>query len=318
MSSSAMNLDSNVMIRTINKYGAVTSSRCIHNKATYYMVEGLLKFLKGDFNSISEMTSYQPLNSNGVVRFGNIGVKVKDHKLESISSNEFKIPTFDDYKLQQDLSSSGFEYEGEGIVPIMTITTYDDPNNSAGLLIKTVYPKGYLTTRGTSIDDTDPYYSWTYDNSKSKKETIITELGLVSDSYLLARVLLDGAISSVSETGVQFENDSNPRNPIIQDEDSSLIVEWRIGLVALGQNDVVSTYVNSLSPNITNQSIPYTINSDRTIVTRNVKGDGIDQTWYYYIVFKIVDDKPKINAKLFKKIDNTTGEEIPLEVQSNE
>lgn len=69
---------------------------------------------------------------------------------------------------------------------------------------------------------------------------MFTELGLYSGSgVLLARVLFDGKINVTSDGGFEYEDDSYINNPIVQSDTSSLVIEWRIGIVSIGQNDHV-------------------------------------------------------------------------------
>lgn len=282
MSNISLATNSNVTIRCINKYGKVIRSSHIHNKATIVLVEGLLRYLKGDFTPSSyNLNSYDGDEAIRYIpaelRFGNIGVEINDRgtdqpTLSGINSSVFIQPTFNAYKLQQPLqvsSLSEYRSQWDATIPKFEsadISTYDDPNNSMSLLLQVFIPAGQLVGFKNQEDNQpvefipwiDQYagtgYGWAYYNTNTHEwQTLLTEMGLYSGNNLLARVLFDGEI----EINTEEEGDSQGQiiytdpnydlNPIIQSQSTSMIVEWRIGITSIGQNDIVSSSANILT-----------------------------------------------------------------------
>lgn len=281
----AMKVDSNVTIKTIDRHGKVIKTANIHNKATMHMVTGLLEFLSGSFTPVStmdgkeeyttpdEIKSYVPVK----LRLGTVGVKMADRasdkpRITGINSSEFKIPTFDDYKLQNDITDYYTKVTSQEITfDTISITSFDDTNNSMGLLMQVKLPAGRLT--GVGVGDERKYFidnvlsssgissghGWTYFNTfKKKYEAIFTELGLVSDTgNLLARVLLNGKTTVDAEGEIVFDDDQDDTNPITQADDTSLVIEWRIGIISLGHNDYVISAAKSVPqlPSVSERNI---------------------------------------------------------------
>lgn len=285
MNNSTIEVNSNVTIRCIDKYGKVTRTSRIHNKATVNLVEGLLRFLRGDFTPSKYNTmeyNYDPHEGYGYVpaevRFGNIGVSMKNREevnytppiLEKIIPGEMKRPSFDEYKLQQELrlykidenGSNKFGFNGTKFESV-SLASFNDDDNSEALVFHAYIPPGQLVGCYDENEKkrsyfTDSYvqekigekgYGWTYFNEKSGEyEAVFTEIGLYSGGgTLLARVLFngnpeyndDGTILFDEKGNIIFEDMSDNNNPIVQSDTTSIIVEWRIGLVSVGQNDSI-------------------------------------------------------------------------------
>jgi hypothetical protein len=273
--------NSNVTIRCINKYGKVIRSSHIHNKATVVLVEGLLRYLKGDFTPSSyNLNSYDGDEAIRYIpaelRFGNIGVEINNRSadqpiLSGINSSVFIQPTFNAYKLQQELlvSNSTYESRWDTATPKFEsadISTYDDPNNSMSLLLQAFIPAGQLVGfKNQEEDQPAEFIPWTdeyagsgrgwafYNPSTHEYQTLLTEMGLYSGNNMLARVLFDGEITIDTEGvgdevgQINYVDPNYDLNPIIQSETTSMIVEWRIGITSIGQNDVVSSSANILT-----------------------------------------------------------------------
>lgn len=286
MSSAALDLDSNVTIKCIDEYGNITRQSEIHNKATTKLVEGLLRFLCGDFDITKYNSKEEWLTSDEASKYiptklhlGTVGVRMSDRdskypKLIQINSADFKKPTFDDYKLQEDITPRYTDITGQVLkFDTVEITTFDDPNNSMGLLLQVFLPIGKLVGVGrdknrvhftdyglNQLDEEDyPVESgkgWSYYNSKEDEyQAVFTELGLMSSTNeLLARVLFNSKVVVNPETSeIIYDMDNSDNNPIIQSDSSALVVEWRIGIISLGQNDHVVSGANpipTVSPNI--------------------------------------------------------------------
>ena len=326
----AVKVDSNVTIKTIDSHGKVVKTANIHNKATMHMVTGLLEFLRGAFIPVSTMDNKQEYTTPDEIasyipvklRLGTVGVKMSNRasdkpKLTGINSSEFKIPTFADYKLQNDITPYYTNITSQEITfDTVNITNFDDPNNSMGLLLQVKLPGGRLTGFGSG--EGREYFTdnivgetgigWTYFNTfKNKYEAIFTELGLVSDSgNLLARVLLNGKTTVDSEGEIIFDDDADDTNPITQADDTSLVIEWRIGIISLGQND----YVISASKTIPQlPEIPNPVNiSEKNLLRSYIEGSNMTIT--------VPDGTKIIRHYCFYKMDNVISVVLPKELKT--
>lgn len=277
MSGASLDLNSNVTVRCINKYGKVVRTSKLHNKATVTMVQGLLEFLSGSFTKTitnkngstitpEEVSRYVPVK----IKFGTVGINQKDGRLLSVDSSKMKTPTFDDYKLQDEVTDVYTKITGNKITfDTIEITSYEDTNNSMGLLLQVKLPAGRLVGQGSDKDRTwftrdnsqTEGKGWTYFNPFTNEyEAMFTEIGLFSESvtsgqdYLLARVLFDGRTDVDPDTGeVVYDIDGLSTNPIVQTDSTSLVIEWRIGIASLGQNDQV--YSSSKAPRLDKTTI---------------------------------------------------------------
>ena len=269
MTDATINLNCNVHIKVIDKNGKLVNERYIHNKATRSMVDSITQFLMGNFNPTqfsdpadryANADSVIINNAYAAKRYlpsctgmGDIGVDTTDHEL-SIDNTLFTKPSFFDTSLQQEYPT----------VPriqfrrVRQIRGYDI-NNSEGLAMTTILPIGYALYEyvngeaqydgeGNPVYRND--YFWYYGENgdaseeDKKKAVAITEIGLFSNTdkdngLLLARVLLDGALSSNPQKASKgvMENPSYEYNPLIQTEDTSVVIEWKIGIISIGTND---------------------------------------------------------------------------------
>lgn len=272
MNNVSLSVNNNVSIKIIDKYGKVQRSINVHNKANQQMVLGLLRFLSGDFNKTSfndsdsrifnsDADQYIPVQ----LSFGNVGVKMRDRSsdtphLDSIAYEEMKAPTFDEVRLQNEIITDFITGDGFNLnFTDISLTSYDDTNNSMALMLRKFIPAGKLVGRNSEdaqgelirehyidnlpgIGDSN---GWSYYNEASGEyEALFTEIGLYAKSlqgknYLLARVLFNGSASISDEGEVTFDDDNYENNPIIQSDSSSILVEWKIGIVSIGQNDKI-------------------------------------------------------------------------------
>lgn len=261
MSKVNLSVNSNVTIRCFNKHKLIRTINC-HNKATVGLVQGLLRFLKGDFTPSSYSLSaihdtdaaMQYIPSE--IKFGNVGVQfdttTDPRTLSGVDSHEFKPPTFNEKGLQKPFTSPYLVNKTR--FEAADITSFDDTNNSMSLLLQTFVPAKSLV--GYNVDGVGfQPYDWAYWNPSLGKtvqgaptgewETMITELGLYANNTLLARVVLDGAINIDSGTHkITYDDPDYPNNPIFQSESSSMIIEWRIGIISIGPNDTFITEAN--------------------------------------------------------------------------
>lgn len=255
-----LSVNSNVTIRCFEKQKLVQTRHC-HNKATISMVQGILRFLKGDFtpskyalNAIHDSgAAVQYIPSE--IKFGNVGVQINRSGARPILNREtpvdygaFVPPTFNAISLQEPFESQYLVNKTK--FESADITSFDDTNNSMALLLQTFVPaKSLVGYQVGEIGEGSTYfqpYDWSYWNGSLKHgqgewETMITELGLYSNNSLLARVVLDGKVN-VDETGkITYEDLDYPNNPIFQSESSSIVIEWRIGIISIGPNDTFIT-----------------------------------------------------------------------------
>lgn len=263
----ALTLTHNVNIKVIDRNKRVIRDINIHNKANSTMIEGVLRFLRGDFditkykeaNPSLESIYYIPVD----MRIGNIGVMIDSTdedtpRFQEFDTGQIKTPSFDEYRLQKEI---GYNNQEEYILDYPTnfdssvITTSDDPNNSMSLLISKFYSAGSLVGYGRGAEreyytnkNVGPGKGWVYYNPYSmigptgnpigEYETMLSELGLYSsDNRLLARVAFDGEVH-VSDTGIiRYADPDYEYNPIIQSDSSSVLVKWKIGITSIGAND---------------------------------------------------------------------------------
>lgn len=273
-SNAVVNLDFNVKIQCIDKYGKVIRTTRKHNKASVNLVDGILRFLRGDFNvtkynnqvetTPNEAEIYIPVNA----QFGRIGVKISNPDLEPIKRRfdhidtaELIEPTFDTYSLQEAIIPP--EIATDTFKKLMKFSRisqvgYTDNNNSECLEFSLYINPGKLVGyEDTQSDGSRIFipYPWAYYNPKIEEyEVMLTEIGMVSSSdVMLARVLLDGEVTSeefIDEQGVNqgtypvFINPSSEDNPITQSQTTTIVLIWRIGIVSVGKNDEFVTQFN--------------------------------------------------------------------------
>lgn len=271
-----VDLDCNVQVQCIDRYGKVIRTCKKHNKASVNLVDGILRFLKGDFSATKynngvattpqEAEIYLPVS----VQFGRIGVKLTnpdsppiDRRFDFIDTSEFVIPTFDTYSLQEPLipTTTTTKEEFKKLMKFSRIsqTGYVDNNNSECLEFSLYISPGKLVGYEEEVDGARKFipYPWSYYNPRTEEyEVMLTEVGMLSSSdVMLARVLFDGVVSSeefIGEDGKSkgtyptFNDPNDESNPIIQSQSTTIVLIWKIGIVSVGQNDDFVTQ-NSLS-----------------------------------------------------------------------
>lgn len=270
MSDAAIDLDCNVTVKVIDRRGHIIQEVDKHNKATVSLIDGILRFLQGDFSTTEynkdkggvtpeEASPYIPVRAG----FGNVGVKLKgefypdgltpstSRMFDHIDKSDIILPTFTTSQLQDPV-------EPHEVLTFSRIrqTSFTDPNNSECLKF-TIYISpgtmvGYTDTDEEKGVSKFTPYEWAYYNPESKEyEAMLTEVGLLSDSnVLLARVVFDGEVERVEVTDSEgnslgykpaFVETNSPSNPIIQSESSTIVLEWRVGITSVGDNDVLIT-----------------------------------------------------------------------------
>lgn len=273
-SDAAVQVTSNVTITVLNRNNEPIQVVKKHNKATVLMVEGLLRFLQGWYSS----TEYNKALGGGTpedsimyvptkLGFGNIGVNTvieskysKNPMFNNVNSGDFVEPTFNSTRLQRPLIkwSNKTDQVGYESFSDSEITSYEDLNNSESLRLITKITPGqlvgeYLTQRDSDNIIFKPYEKSFYDPEIKQWCSMITEIGLFSShGALLARVLLDSPVKQKTisnESGIigysyEFENPDSLNNPIVQTQETTLVIEWRIGLISVSDRDQFITQNN--------------------------------------------------------------------------
>lgn len=312
-----VNINSNVTVQYLDRHNKVIRVSRNHNKATVNMVDGILRFLRGDFNDTvynngsntpDEAEIYIPVR----VEFGRVGVKIKestnpiDRRFNYIDRDEFAIPTFDSIALQEPIESDDFT----SILRFKRITQvgYTDNNNSECLEFSLYINPGKLVGRSVEQEDGSKVfvpYDWTYYNPKTQEyEAMFTEVGLFSGSdVLLARVLFDGDVKSEEyvESGESkgkypvFSVLSDEDNPVTQSESTTIVLTWRIGIVSVGKNDEFVTQNNLTSDQFSRQLSEWVMNYMKQAATFDDWNDG-------YSNVRVRND---IQSEVSKLIGNT-------------
>lgn len=275
ISNAVVDLDCNVQVKFLDRHGKVLRTSYKHNKATVNLVDGILRFLKGDFsdteynkgnNTPDEAEIYIPVRAG----FGRIGVKILesqnpiDRRFDFIDKDEFVTPTFDSISLQEPVEFSDYT-----LLRFKRVSQvgYTDNNNAEclefSLYINPGKLVGYLDNQEDGTKVFKPY-DWTYYNPKNQEyETMLTEIGLFSSSnILLARVLFDGDVTKeeyFDTEGISqgyypvFSKPNDENNPITQSESTTIVLTWRVGIVSVGKNDEFVTQNNLSTTEFVNQ-----------------------------------------------------------------
>lgn len=268
-----VDLNCNVQVKVIDRHGKVVRTSQKHNKATINLVDGILRFLKGDFsnteynngdNTPDEAEIYLPVRAE----FGRIGVKMKesptltDRRFDYVDYDEMVQPTFDSIALQEPVNFSDYT-----LLKFKRISQvgYTDNNNAECLEFSLYINPGKLVgyNKDTSEGKEFVPYDWSYYNpEKEEFETMLTEVGLFSSSnILLARVLFDGEVRSETysdgTTYPSFVDINDDDNPIVQSQSTTVVLVWRIGIVSVGKNDEFVTQSNLSTQQFSRQLSEY-------------------------------------------------------------
>lgn len=246
----ALDVNVNVFVRVVDKHGRIVQEVSKHNKATNNMTEGIIRFLRGEFNNtfLRDHIDNIGLNEDLAREFipthigiGNIGIDERTGKLSDSISNFPQIfePSYSDKSLRSEIllyhnqhraliqkSTKGDSYVSDTYA--LTVQGYYQFNQRLSSKHTLVDLDGIdfgdedkdVFTFVFSSDRTREVPQYTEDESGLKCITV-TELGLFSGdvddngSRLLARLLLD------------------PETPLILSSDDTMIVNWQIGLYSL-------------------------------------------------------------------------------------
>lgn len=325
-SKSVVNIDSNVNIKVIDKNGVVKRNSDIHNKATVNLVDGLLRFLKGDFTKVFYSDSAAPEDGSPYiptqVRFGRVGVKLKTN--ETSGKRNF------DYEDRSELSETVFSTsslqepcyqkfdELQSSDPVMfkfdkvRQVGYSDLNNSECLEFSAYITPGTLVGKSYQEQDPDdpdkirkvfkPYHYSYWNPEKNEYEAIITEIALTSDhGVLLARVLFDGKIKTESNSQGTYpvlEDPNGEFSPIIQSQSNTVVITWRLGIVSVGKGDKFVTE-NDLSLDEVSEELSEKVINDYQLLQKD-SGSQVD----------VLDFKNYLYEELSKILNGKTVSEI--------
>lgn len=253
--SQSLDANVNVFVRVIDKRGRVVQEVSKHNKATHNMTEGIIRFLRGEFNS-TFLREFQPTINNigdnvDIARYyipthiglGNICVNPETGQIDEGTTKFKQIyePSYSDDCLRSEI----LPYHNRHRVPIQKSTKGDSSvSDTYALTVQGYYQFNQSLSSGTTLFDNsldtsgiDNYdlnkNPFTFvlegDRTKEVKQYLydglncitITEIGLFSgdvddnNSKLLARLLLD------------------PESPLILSSEDTMIINWQIGLYSL-------------------------------------------------------------------------------------
>lgn len=295
MNDASLNVNFNIKIKIVDSKGKTLQEKHIHNKATRNMVNSIIQFLQGSFNPSEFNDPYEKYsnpeqaiinNAYGAKRYlpsctgvGDIGVGIQtsgDDKIISINQDLFAKTSFYDTELQQEIDVPRIKFRR-----VRPVRGYD-LNNSEGIVFTTVLPKGYLVyvyedgevkhdEQGNPVyrENYFDYYGEEGTDATSVRANAITEIGLFSNTnkdngLLLARVLLDGKLADgeLGQRGVMADPDYE-YNPLIQTENTSVVIEWKIGIISIGTNDefIVESESGDPDPSGDEYEGPYTSKS---------------------------------------------------------
>lgn len=273
----AVNLDCNINVKVLDRHKRVVRDTSAHNKATVNLVDGILRYLKGDFSPTDynkrvhaplEGTPYLPTK----VSFGFVGVHWSTEKpitphgdpegapyFSHVDRSDFVQTVFTTSSLQEPcLDYQDSLEEGNPIVFLadkVRQVGYSDSNNAECLEFTFYISPGSLVGQvhrdeETGLKEFVPYKHSYYNPHPdvSEWEAMITEIGLVSDSgVLLARVLFDDEVKYDQLVDKVTKQDlgrypvatdlESGFRPIVQSQSSTVVITWRIGIVSVGKGD---------------------------------------------------------------------------------
>lgn len=247
-----------------------------HNKATRNMVDGILRFLKGDFTeteyNMNPVPSEAKLYTPTRVKLGTPGITIGNGTGEYEGKRvlvDYVTPIstggFNNTTLEREVP-----YETDPIASLFPTIKFERMrqtyNTSVGdterLLLSLYIPPG--KTVGALVYDDDkkvevfkPFEHSYFSSLYNGYCATFTEVGLFSSTgVLLARVVLDGdweyvyklpdndkseVISNAdpSKAVTVLPKEGVTNGPIYQTQYNTLQIEWRIDLTSIGSNDVM-------------------------------------------------------------------------------
>lgn len=331
----AVDLDCNVNVKVFDRYQNLVRDSNVHNKATVRMVDGILRFLRGDFTQTSYSSTSAPEEGAPYlptkINFGFIGVDLSSDKPMSpdgrphfnfVNSGKFVQPVFSSSSLQEPCTDK-IDNRTNRETPIsftfdkIRQTGYSNVNNAECLEFSVYISPGTLVgdtlIREDGTKEFHPFVHSYWNPSIGEYEAMITEIGMISDyNVLLARVLFDGEVGSdyyIDSQGSNLgkypvpENPDGEFTPIVQSESSTVVITWRIGIVSVGKNDKIVTQSDLTTENVALQ-IAMSLTDNYSIRTVS----DFEET--FEVSFD--DLSEKINKELIKILKGTNISELEV------
>lgn len=205
MSNGNFELYHNVRITVLNSKHEVKQTVCKHNKASLTLIQGVLRFLRGEFNpsnitnsSIVHIVDGAKIYIPSYISFGNGGFDLSTGQIEGEGTIA---AMYSDTVLQRELVSDLY---GRLAISKSQIGS-ESPGDSGQLQLVTYVPQGY-------------YYNFGNYNGSA----YLTEVGLFSSDY-------DGSIGSTGKLLARVVLDE----PVLQSETDVMIVQWYVGAVSI-------------------------------------------------------------------------------------
>lgn len=266
----AVGLDSNVNIKILDRSGHIIREVNQHNKATSQLVEGIVKFLKGEFSSPitnqsggqlspDETLPYVPVSAV----FGYVGVHTQtvdgQRYFDHFAPDEVTLPAFSTRFLQEPCKRNGnlVRYNFSKI----RTTSFSDDNNSLGLEFSLYITPSAGGLVGYIDSSTFKPNDWTYynpDPEVKSYQAMLSEVGLFSGTsdIPLARVVFKNGVATVGTGSSAYPSSSDLNKegaPIVQSQSTSIVLTWTINITSIGDNDTFVT--NSSLPTTTSESL---------------------------------------------------------------
>lgn len=206
-----LDIESNVRVTVYDKEYRIKQQVEKHNKAGVALIQGILKFLRGEFNPsnitnelIAHNTNAAKLYIPAYISFGNGGLSIIGSGSDISIINNVAPTNFYDVTLQRELVNEKFNR-----LPLSKSELGVSSGADNGVLSLTTYvPAGYYTNDPTFGAKDDIAY--------------LTEVGLFSNVY-------NGLKSNLGKMLARVTFDT----PIQQAKDDIILVQWNLGAISI-------------------------------------------------------------------------------------
>ena len=227
----------NVDIRVSNSKGELTQWIQKHNKATANMIEGIVKFLRGEFNdtrlnigNVGSNASIAHCYIPSHIGFGDFGVMYNKGAQFEIDYDNQNYATISDINLNREIFKANFKGANSNKTGRQTNSRLKIQRSTNGatmhadtysLVVSSIINYSgdnfsFYRVRGDKVEN---YFDENLPEAKDNQNIyVITELGLFSgdvsdsDAKLLARLVLD------------------PETPLVVSKDSTVVINWILGV----------------------------------------------------------------------------------------
>lgn len=231
----SLSINHNVNITIFDGQHRIKSKIHKHNKANYQLIEGIMKFIRGEFNPSNSSVDELKHNIYGAkpyipthISFGDGYVKqYNDNSSPPIKTIEQVVADCKDLKAGYKDTSLTHELVNSNEVQRIPISS-----SSFGSTTK----DGFTLTLSTYIDKGLYRYQFYNDSEKEdfipeSKPIVLSELGLFSSSW-------DGSINSYSGNMLAKVVFTDESTVIKQDYDDIILVKWEITVSSLDDENV--------------------------------------------------------------------------------